>query len=393
MTGPSSGRGGRHGLRPCRDASDFANNISRPRFHLVTFMNRLDRHFAYLQVSAEAHALNPKVIGYGLDAWWPDGLGAKINALRDFAFKHVADGDVLLFADAFDVLIFGAEEEIVSRFEDLERVHNSSLLFNAEEYCYPRLDGVCDPDSYPPSKSRWRYLNSGLILGRGRAIKEMLRDPVPSVIKGSDQMWYQQRFRNHSKSMLLDTNCYLLCAITGLQRENGVGWLGKGADTRLEIQETGATPSVVHFVSVAHWPAWRGEEGQPTTALHDAFRRLYPFESERLLDNWRIEAHLGTTHTITAYDGPGLYWVFRLVLCTQCRLLGSTQNECMYFPSLVGGYCLVSTLILGAVLAGLILLCNGAVRSYGRAALSRAGAIVFRPWRGSRYRKLPEMLV
>ncbi|CAE8596013.1 unnamed protein product, partial [Polarella glacialis] len=36
---------------------------SRPRpaeLHLVTFMNRFHRHFAYLQVSSEAHGLGPQ---------------------------------------------------------------------------------------------------------------------------------------------------------------------------------------------------------------------------------------------------------------------------------------------------------------------------------------------
>ena len=46
--------------------------------------------------------------------------------------------------------------------------------------------------------------------------------------------------------------------------------------------------------------------------------------------------------------GAGFWAVMRLVLCAQCRVLGSTQHECEYFPSLFGEFCLVPTLLVGA---------------------------------------------
>lgn len=307
--------------------------VRGPRLHVVTFMNRLERHFAYLQVSAEAHALSPTVVGYGMSAWWPDGLGTKINALRGFVMGTVDDDDIVLFADAFDVMIFGDGGEIVSRFEELERSSSRSLIFNAEESCFPQLDGVCDERVYPSAPHRWRYLNSGVIVGRGAALKNMLKDPVPDIIEGSDQFWYQQYFRSHRNSILLDTNCSLVCAVTGDGPTSGAVL----RDGRVWIPETGATPPVVHFVSVAHWPAWR--DGEPTSPLHDTFRLLYPLQARRLFHELRIQIFSSAVHSSTLYEGAGWWRLMRGLLCVNCRVLGSKHHECKYFPSMFDAQC------------------------------------------------------
>jgi len=109
---------------------------------------------------------------------------------------------------------------------------------------------------------------------------------------------------------------------------------------------TNNTPAVVHFVSYGHWNAWRG--GLPTTPLHEVFRDLYPGPAERLLDTWQITSNLGSTHsdTLLNLNGVGIassLTVMRSVLCFNCNVLRSSHNECLYFPTLFGGYCLVPT--------------------------------------------------
>eukprot|EP00747_Dinoflagellata_sp_TGD_P194532 gnl/TRDRNA2_/TRDRNA2_62052_c0_seq1.p1 gnl/TRDRNA2_/TRDRNA2_62052_c0~~gnl/TRDRNA2_/TRDRNA2_62052_c0_seq1.p1 ORF type:complete len:263 (+),score=6.64 gnl/TRDRNA2_/TRDRNA2_62052_c0_seq1:110-790(+) len=166
----------------------------------------------------------------------------------------------------------------------------------------------------------------------------MIPHKVPNTIEGSDQAWYQQYFLSHQSVIYLDSNCFLMCAITGDDDENGV----RVGDLRISIPDTGTMPSLVHFVSVAHWPAWR--EGVATTALHEVFRHFYPSESARLLDLWRLNVAIGATHDIGIYEGPGFWRVMKTVLCVQCRILGSQHNECQYFPSLLDAQCAVPIL-------------------------------------------------
>lgn len=316
----------------------------------MTFMNRLDRRFSYLQVSAEAHALRPHIVGLGTEAWWPDGLGTKINALRGFVQSDMADNDILVFADAFDVLVFGDRDEIVARFQELERRSNRSLVFNAEQVCFPDREGVCDASTYPRAPHRWRFLNSGLIAGRGRALKSMLRDPVPNVIAGSDQFWYQKYFKEHPNDIALDTGCFLFCALWGWKGEQDGAEMRHG---RMAVTDTNTTPSFVHLVSVAHWTYWH--HGQATSSLQELFRQLFPAASSRLLDKWWSGITIGSTHDIKLSEGE--FWAaMRAVLCVQCNLLGSRERECEYFNGLHSEYCFWMTVFVMLVSAPLAVL-------------------------------------
>ena len=87
--------------------------------HLVSFMNKLDRRFGFLQVSAEAQEIYPQLLGLGSEAWMPDGLGARINGLRRYV-QSSSEDDVVIFADAFDVLVLGKREEILEKFQRID---------------------------------------------------------------------------------------------------------------------------------------------------------------------------------------------------------------------------------------------------------------------------------
>lgn len=318
-----------------RSGGGGKDRSSRPHLRLVTFLNKLDRRFSFLQVSAEAHSLYPQITGAGTTAWHPDGLGVKINALRRFVRDSVLDEDVLMFADAFDVLVFGGEHEILDRFLDIEESTNKSLVFNAEQVCFPNIGQLCNPETYPKGPfKQWRFLNSGLMVGRGYAFKRMLKDTVPDVIHGSDQAWYQDYFHNHRDVVHLDYRCELVCALWGIgdkPEDFGTAWT---EDNRVFIPATGALPPLVHFVSLSHWTTW--QQGRPTSLLHQVFKHLYPKASANLVDGWWIGAYLGSTHDIELYSGPGYWNAMRWWLCFHCNVLGSPHRECLYMTT---GYC------------------------------------------------------
>ncbi|CAE8644082.1 unnamed protein product, partial [Polarella glacialis] len=213
-----------------------AGSEDHERLNLVTYMNEVSDLFGFLQVSAEEHSLNPVIIGYGQTAWWPDGLGVKINALRKFVFGDLGLNEIVLFVDAFDVLIFGDREQIVRDFEALEEKEQRSIFFNAEQYCFP--PGF--EKEYPETPHRWRYLNSGIIIGRVSALREMLPDPVDDIIPGSDQAWYHRYYAAHHDKVGLDTNCAVICTANGVNGpEDGVELHGR----RLFNVDTGTYPS------------------------------------------------------------------------------------------------------------------------------------------------------
>lgn len=293
---------------------------------LVTYMNEVNNLFGFLQVTASAKGLYPKIIGYGDHCWWPDGLGAKINALRKFV-SEVPDDELVVFVDAFDVLVLADAEEISSKFAALERRHKKSLFFNAEKDCFPDFEDIC-AEGYPPSPHRrWAYLNSGVFVGRGHALKQMLRDPVADVMPGGDQAFYQRYFRRFPERVGLDTECELACATQGIGGDYGVEWQGR----RLLNTVTSQTPALVHFVSDSHWAVWRG--GRPTSDLQDGFSTLFPVEAKRLFEVVEVVSRVGSTHrqNVLELHGAGLerYLGFmHMTLCLRCSL-GARERECV----------------------------------------------------------------
>eukprot|EP00913_Durusdinium_trenchii_P009383 g8818.t2 len=141
----------------------------------------------FLLASAAANGLPTVVLGFGDHAWWPEGLGRKINALRRFVLDSaLKPNDLVLFADAYDVLIQSTEQEIRESFERLERRLNVSLIFNGDRDCAPRLPDVCtDPRPVDVWLHPRVYLNSGAFIGRTFAMKSiLLQDPVSDVMPG-----------------------------------------------------------------------------------------------------------------------------------------------------------------------------------------------------------------
>ncbi|CAK9063710.1 unnamed protein product [Durusdinium trenchii] len=305
-----------------------------------------ESHVAYrhLQVSAEAHRIYPQVLGLGSNAWMPDGLGAKINALRRFVHS-VAPQDIVICSDAFDVLVLGDPEEIIQKFQQVESESNRSIVFNAEPACYPASDGICE--STPPARHRWRYLNAGMLLGRAKAIAHMLQEDVADG--WNDQYWYQLYRKKHPEEIFLDTECKITCTFYDLQQDQLV-------EGRIHVPETESVPPLIHFVSFGHWTRWR--EGKTTSHLHDVFKKLYPQESARLLEGWWFGINVASSHDLVFYDGPGFWSSMRAVLCLQCRL-GSASHECEYFgPTNCLGMTLGSALILLSLLLVLARCCG-----------------------------------
>ncbi|CAE8584303.1 unnamed protein product [Polarella glacialis] len=309
-----------------------AGSEDHERLNLVTYMNEVSDLFGFLQVSAEEHSLNPVIIGYGQTAWWPDGLGVKINALRKFVFGDLGLNEIVLFVDAFDVLIFGDREQIVRDFEALEEKEQRSIFFNAEQYCFP--PGF--EKEYPETPHRWRYLNSGIIIGRVSALREMLPDPVDDIIPGSDQAWYHRYYAAHHDKVGLDTNCAVICTANGANGpEDGVELHGR----RLFNVDTGTYPSVLHLPGPGHWPAFKN--GVLSTRIVEIFGELYPAEYRKLFDVYEFSLRLGgvlnNKHGLRSDQKRAYQKLMRFINCWKCRFLGSSDSLCASFYSLTSG--------------------------------------------------------
>eukprot|EP00747_Dinoflagellata_sp_TGD_P183534 gnl/TRDRNA2_/TRDRNA2_38466_c0_seq2.p1 gnl/TRDRNA2_/TRDRNA2_38466_c0~~gnl/TRDRNA2_/TRDRNA2_38466_c0_seq2.p1 ORF type:complete len:371 (+),score=70.48 gnl/TRDRNA2_/TRDRNA2_38466_c0_seq2:77-1189(+) len=258
-----------------------------PNLKVLTFSDSLKPELTYLLSSAAAVGMEPTTLGLGRvnGVSWGQGLGGpKIKAVQEYVKRpKLKDDDLLLFADAYDVLVVGGEKEIVKKYLKMEKETGKSIIFTAERHCFP-VQVCADPDigEYPPAPTQWRYLNSGMFIGRVGAIRKMLTThAMPeldgiSLYENHDQAWYQRYYLKYD-DVALDHECDLFCSTPGIDAvEDSFTVHGR----RFVNLETGAEPAIVHFPGPGHWSRPKGKH--ISMWLYEGFKSCFPELSERL---------------------------------------------------------------------------------------------------------------
>ena len=305
-----------------------------PRLRVVASANTvgLPNRFDPLVVSARAHGIDVIVLGAGRNAYYPERLNFKIQVVRDYAWAIGAE-DIVMHVDAWDTLITAGADAIVAAYTAQERADPSrfegKVLFNAERgggWCwgYPPGDSECTvayatkllPSYVHPPSSRFRYLNSGVYIGRASAIRALYgaRDDgafLPEYSPHTDQWWVQERLlgtfrdgsgaRNDRAPIALDSGCALFLSTFELDCRDcsapgqidweatgaelvtggaGGGAGGAGGAVRIKAVPYETYPAVLHFQGSGHW----GDHWS-NTAMSRVYERLHPAEAE--LSAWR----------------------------------------------------------------------------------------------------------
>lgn len=155
---------------------------------IVTMVNQIDNRLSRLKSAAQSFDLQLYVLGDGTPNW---RNSFKVKLLLDFLQSdQVADSDIVLVLDAFDVHIH-AINEIESKFHAMK----SDVVFSAEANFYFR-----QPDlslkywrNYPRQiDSIYHFLNSGTFIGSVSRIKQLLLDIEKAYqldFQNTQQLW------------------------------------------------------------------------------------------------------------------------------------------------------------------------------------------------------------
>ena len=156
------------------------------------------------------------VINLGKDKEWTGGDmkgpggGQKVNLLYDY-IQDLPDYDVILFCDGYDVFFTDTTEEIVRRF--IEMGYKYDILFSAEKTCWPDTDLKSVFETQNPKlddeyvDTPFKYLNSGLFIGRVGEIKKMI--PAKISPTSDDQLYYQKKYLGGEQKIGIDSECYI----------------------------------------------------------------------------------------------------------------------------------------------------------------------------------------
>jgi len=161
------------------------------KMHIVTVATDTSKMWA-LKQSAYEYSATVVNLGEGSE-WYSDmtGMGGmpKIKFVRDFVKTLPAD-DIVLFMDGYDTFFADHPDEVLARFKDF----GVDLLFGAEEDCWPLSHDEFFKQKWTPvDDAPYRYLNSGLFIGKAGAILSFIDLDAPYA-KEDDQLYYQQRY-------------------------------------------------------------------------------------------------------------------------------------------------------------------------------------------------------
>lgn len=285
---------------------------------VLTYSSNLEHRAKYLLTSSWAHSIAPSVLGSGeLSSRWGK-LQRRILAVQQYvSADSVADDDVVLFADANDVLIFAGEGEILSRFEFAEELYGKSIIFNREGVCSPAKSRYCQ--NLTAKGAGGPYLNAGLWMGRAWAVRRMLRGVhIPDDWRLSDQGWYQDYALDHPGEVALDAGGVALDYLKSSPTQRGWHWEGK----RL-VNEHGHAPIAVHFVSQGH--QWKFLDSASVHPLHDTFCLLEP-ACDQIVPTFLVSAYDWSSH-FTIPSEVGIYlsvpfrWAWHRLAATMCATL------------------------------------------------------------------------
>jgi hypothetical protein len=161
--------------------------------HIFTLGNN-ENEIECLKRSAAKQNVNINVLVF--DKWngYVDKIIHMNNAIRD-----IPDNDIVCFIDAYDVLLFTDENEILEKF----REYDCDLLLSAELNCYPGENMPRYNDVYNhlamEKMTNFKYVNSGGYIGYKRALQELFNwKPVEEIIDiiqlGGDQNYFTEYY-------------------------------------------------------------------------------------------------------------------------------------------------------------------------------------------------------
>ncbi|MEM8938450.1 MAG: glycosyltransferase domain-containing protein [Bacteroidota bacterium] len=207
---------------------------------VLTFADKPLNERNHLKRSCEKFGIQLKVL---ISSPWIQNV-IKLKML----YKFVQDQDpelTLLIVDAYDVVLYEREKEILKKFEK----ENADILFSGESnFMYKEpAKWLTFLKKYPKQSTIYQYLNSGSYIGKVKQIKQMLNKM---------QRWFQIDLQDEEELFPIKSDQYLL---SRFYVEN----YGRAGELKLAVDSdqcllgcTGGRFCVLKFPDLTKWQSF-----------------------------------------------------------------------------------------------------------------------------------------
>jgi hypothetical protein len=195
--------------------------------------------------SAKKHGFNPKILGLHEKKTYKDPLigkgefGMKLRYLYKYSKSLRAD-DIVLFTDAWDVLIIGDCEKVYKDYKSF----NKDIVFGGETiygvfYDIFNIFNIFKLDLSKP----FPCLNAGVIVGRAGAIRDLIQKYTEKTIDDSvdDQILWRKIYLENRDKITIDSKAKLVLNTCLTSKNNYVY-----EDNIFTYKGTNTQPSIIH---------------------------------------------------------------------------------------------------------------------------------------------------
>jgi len=170
-------------------------------FRIVTVATEPEKMWA-LKQSADKYGV--QVHNLGKDHPWRDpmdGLAGmpKIQLVNEY-LATVPEDAVILFMDGYDTFFADDPREVLNRFFDFD----ADIVFGAEREHWPLIDDEFMRNKWRDTGTPYKYLNSGLYIGRAKALHAFIAQDAPNKSDKDDQLYCQLRYLKTQPSEIVD---------------------------------------------------------------------------------------------------------------------------------------------------------------------------------------------
>lgn len=201
-------------------------------FHVCTVASYRRANLHKLITSCKKHDIALEVIGLYMPYF---GNGTKLLRLRDY-LNTLPDDDVVMFVDAFDVLIIKDKGTILKKFLSMD----APFVMSAEKNCFPFPECA---KLYPDSPFPFKFINSGCFIGYVATMKQWLKELEPFQLDASDQGQITLHYLYKNRSFVIDDACELFLSLYQVTDDEVV--IDENERT-VHCLPTGTEPAVIH---------------------------------------------------------------------------------------------------------------------------------------------------
>lgn len=218
-------------------------------YDIVTVSNRRPSEWYYLYDAFFASLKGHRVNVLGTYPGQYTGLSDKPRLLYHAINSNQLTSEYLLFVDSWDLVFASSPDEVIEKFVGT----GSDIVVSAEKNCFP--DDLKKAYDNLDFTSSYKYLNSGVIVGKTNSILELLKsmdaanlptdyydEEQGKNIHFNDQFEYQKEFLKQPVKMSLDYSQNISQSMHDVE-EGELDFSGE----RVRNIETNTNPSIIHM--------------------------------------------------------------------------------------------------------------------------------------------------